>query len=199
MSAVPVPFVSPAEYLERERSALTKSQYFRGEIFLMAGGTPEHNQISGNLVTALNNALVDRPCIVFPSDQRYACPTGLITYPDVSVVCGEREYLDDRRDTLLNPLILVEVLSSSTEGYDRGKKFEHYRTMPSLREFILVAQDSATVERFVRESATGTWTLSEYHGLEAVLTIEVLNCQLALRDVYRKVDFPPVNPESITA
>lgn len=191
MSALPLLFVSQAEYLERERSAPTKSQYFRGEIFLMAGGTPEHNLISGNLLTALNNALEDRPCMVFPSDQRFACPTGLITYPDVSVVCGEREYLDDRRDTLLNPLVLVEVLSSSTEGYDRGKKFEHCRTIPSLQEYILVAQDSPTIERFVRDADTGKWVLSEHHGLDAVLTIDVLGCQITLGDIYRKVEFPP--------
>ncbi len=198
MSAVPVPFISQAEYLERERSAPTKSQYYRGEIFLMAGGSEAHNLISLNIGTALNNTLADRPCRVYPSDQRCACPTGLITYPDVSVVCGEREYLDGRQDTLLNPLVIVEVLSASTEGYDRGKKFEHYRTISSLREYILVAQDSVTVERFVRESATGKWTLSEYHGLDAVLTIDVLACNLALRDVYRKVDFPPELPSIVS-
>ncbi|MBI1347523.1 Uma2 family endonuclease [bacterium] len=194
MSAIPKPFVSQAEYLERERSAPAKSEYYRGDVFLMAGGSPNHNLIAGNLVTAFNNALQDRPCRVYPSDQRCACPTGLITYPDVSVVCGEREYLDDRQDTLLNPLVLVEVLSSSTEGYDRGKKFEHYRTIPSLQEYILVAQDSPTVERFVRDSDTGKWVLSEHHGLHAGLTIEALNCQISLRDVYRKVEFPPEIP-----
>ncbi|HET6425661.1 MAG TPA: Uma2 family endonuclease [Planctomycetaceae bacterium] len=194
MSAVSLPFVSQAEYLERERSAPTKSEYFRGEIFLMAGGSEAHNLISLNIGTALNNALADRPCRVYPSDQRYACPTGLITYPDVSVVCGEREYLDDRHDTLLNPLVLVEVLSASTEGYDRGKKFEHYRTISSLREYILVAPDSATVERFVRESTTGKWTLSEYHGFDAVLMIDALECSLGLREIYRKVELPPASP-----
>lgn len=194
MSAVPLPFVSQAEYLERERSAPTKSEYYRGEIFLMAGGSPEHNLIAGNLVTALNNALADRPCMVFPSDQRYACPTGLITYPDVSVICGEREYFDDRQDTLLNPLVIVEVLSTSTEGYDRGKKFEHYRTIASLQEYILVAQDSATLEKFTRDRATGNWILSEQHGLDAVLTIDALTCPLALKDVYRKVEFHPATP-----
>src|SRR5262249_43895306 len=103
MSAVPLPFVSREEYLERERSAPAKSQYVRGEIFPMAGGSPTHNQVAVNVTTALNNTLADRPCIIYPSDQRVATPTGLITYPDASAACGEREHLDDRKDTLLNP------------------------------------------------------------------------------------------------
>lgn len=194
MSAVPLPFISQAEYLEQERSAPTKSEYFRGDVFLMAGGSESPSLIAGNLVTALNNALGDRPCRVYTSDQRLKSPTGLFTYPDASVVCGDREYLDDRRDTLLNPLVVVEVLSPSTEGYDRGKKFEHYRTIPSLREYILVAQDAPTIERFFRENATGNWTLSEHHGLDDVVHITALNCPLALKDVFRKVDFPPNPP-----
>lgn len=194
MSAIPVPYLSQAEYLERERSAPTKSEYFRGDIFLMAGGSESHNLISLNIGTALNVVLADRPCRVYPSDQRISCLTGLMTYPDVSVVCGEREYLDDRRDTLLNPLVVIKVLSPSTEGYDRGKKFEHYRTILSLREYILVAQDAATIERFARDGASGQWTLSEYHGLDATLPLDALNCQIALKDVYRKIDFPPATP-----
>jgi Uma2 family endonuclease len=191
MTAVPLTFVSHAEYLERERSAPTKSQYYRGEIFLMSGGTSAHSRIAANLMTALNLALAERPCLVYSSDMRIACPKGLTTYPDASALCGEEEFLDDRHDTLLNPQLIVEVLSPSTESFDRGKKFELYRTIPALREYILVTQDAPTIERFVRETATGNWTLSEYHGLEATLPIDILNCQVALKDVYRKIDFPP--------
>lgn len=191
MSAVPLPFVSQAEYLERERSAPTKSEYFRGEIFMMSGGTSAHSRIAANITTSLNVVLSDRPCLVYSSDMRVACPTGLITYPDASALCGDEEFIDDRQETLLNPQIIFEVLSPSTEGYDRGKKFEHYRTVSSLREYILVAQDAATIERFARDGASGKWTLSEYHGLDATLPLDALNCQIALKDVYRKIDFPP--------
>ncbi len=198
MSAVPLPFISHAEYLERERSAPTKSQYYRGEIFLMSGGTSAHSRIAANVMTALNVALADRPCLVYSSDMRIACPTGLTTYPDASALCGDEEFLDDRRDTLMNPQVIVEVLSPTTESFDRGKKFERYRTIPSLREYILVAQDAPTIERFFRDHATGQWTLSEHHGLEDVVHIDALDCQLPLKDVFRKVDFPPDSPTVVS-
>ena len=198
MSAVPLPFVTQAEYLERERSAHTKSQYYRGEIYLMSGGTSAHSRITANITTALNVALADRPCLVYSSDMRIACPSELTTYPDASALCGGEEFLDDRRDTLLNPQLIVEVLSPSTERFDRGKKFEHYRAIGSLREYILVAQDTPTIERFFRESATGQWTLAEHHGLDDFVKIDALDCHLALKDVFRKVEFPPHPPTVVS-
>jgi Uma2 family endonuclease len=195
MSAVPLPRLSPAEFLERERLATTKSEFFRGEVFAMSGGSVAHNLISLNIGTTLNNTLAEGPCRVFPSDQRIAPPTGLITYPDVSVVCGELEFLDQREDTLTNPLVIVEVLSPSTERYDRGKKFEHYRSIPSLREYLLVSQEEATVECYSRDPDDGTWVLREAHGLEASVSITSLVCVLRLADVYRKVTFVPAADE----
>lgn len=194
MSAVSLPFVTQAEYLERERSAHTKSQYYRGEVYLMSGGTSAHSRIAANVITALNVALADRPCLVYSSDMRIACPSETTTYPDASALCGEEEFFDERRDTLLNPQVIVEVLSPSTERFDRGKKFEDYRAIVSLREYILVSQETPTVERFFRESTTGPWTLAEHHGLDDVFRIDALNCHLALKDVFRKVEFPPHPP-----
>jgi Uma2 family endonuclease len=191
MSAVPLPRLTPAEYLERERTASTKSEYFRGEVFAMSGGSVAHNLISLNIGTTLNNALAERPCRVFPSDQRVALPTGLMTYPDVTVVCGELEFLDRREDTLTNPLVIVEVLSPSTERYDRGKKFEHYRSLPSLREYLLVSQEEASIECYTRAHDDETWVLREAHGLESSIPVAALTCVLQLADVYRKVTFVP--------
>lgn len=148
------------EYLELERSASDKHELFAGEIFAMAGASYEHNQIVGNLVTALNLTLGER-CRVLPSDMRlHVRATGLYTYADASVVCDRPELTDDRPPALLNPLLIFEVLSDTTESYDRGKKFENYRTIPSLMHYVLVAQDRVLVEHYARQP-DGTWNLRE--------------------------------------
>ncbi len=191
MSAVPLPRLTPAEYLERERNAPTKSEYFRGEVFAMSGRSLNHNRIAANVISALVTALADRPCDVFTSDQRVATPTGLITYPDASILCGPAETLDNREDTLTNPLVIFEVLSPSTERYDRGKKFEHYRSIPSLREYVLVAQEEASIECYTRANDEETWVLREAHGLESSIPLAAIDGLLQLADVYRKITFVP--------
>jgi Uma2 family endonuclease len=140
-AAAPVRRLTEAEYLEFERRADVRHEFSDGEVFAMAGGTFAHSQIAGNLIRSIGNRL-PIACAVLTADMRVKCDmTGLYTYPDVSVVRGERRFLDDRQDTLLNPVMVVEVLSDATEAYDRGRKFEHYRRIPSLRGYLLVRQD----------------------------------------------------------
>jgi Putative restriction endonuclease len=128
--------LTPAEYLKIERAALSRHEYFRGQMFAKAGGSSRHCRIKTNVLSYLNSRLKGQPCSTYDSDLRIKCPTGLYTSPDASVLCGELEFDDEHKDTVLNPTLLVEVLSKSTEAYDRGKKFDHYRTIPSLREYV---------------------------------------------------------------
>ena len=160
-----VPAYSAAEYLRLERAATYRSEFYRGEIFAMAGGSPKHSRLKTNVLTELNNQLKGKPCVPFDSDLRIKCPTGLYTYPDASVICGELEVDDEHKDTVLNPTLIVEVLSKITEAYDRGKKFDHYRTIPSLREYLLVSQDEPMVQRFLRND-DGTWTMTAVSGMD---------------------------------
>ncbi|HUQ71770.1 MAG TPA: Uma2 family endonuclease, partial [Planctomycetaceae bacterium] len=168
-----------------------KSEYYRGEIFAMAGASEVHNIIVGNLIRHLGNALEGRPCQVYPSDMRVKCPTGLLTYPDVSIVCGERKFDDEQRDTLLNPRVLFEVLSPSREAYDRGKKFRHYRTLPSLREYVLIAQDQVCVEKFLLPNDGGPWTWTAQTEGENLLTLGSCEARVRIADLYAGVEFPP--------
>jgi len=187
MTSVPKRYVTPEEYLAQERRAEFRSEYFRGEIFAMSGASREHNLIAGNLNAEARNQLRDRPCEVYQSDMRVkVSSTGLYTYPDVVVVCGEPRFEDAEVDTLLNPTVLFEVLSETTENYDRGKKFEHYRTLPSLQEYVLVAQDKCHVEQFTRQP-DNRWLLWETGNLEGVLSLPSIGCELKLADVYAKV------------
>lgn len=184
-------FVTPEEYLERERAAETKSEYHDGAIVAMVGGTARHNQVTGNIYRHLGNQLEGGPCRIYINDVKVRIPAAnFYTYPDVFVVCGEEQFLDDRRDTLLNSTLIVEVLSPSTEAYDRGRKFAAYRTLPSLRDYVLAAQDEPRLERFTRQES-GLWVLSEHTGLDAVIELPSIGCSLALQDVYRGVDLPP--------
>lgn len=190
MSTVLVQRYTPEEYLERERAAGHKSEYYRGEIFAMAGASLAHNLIVKNLIRRLDEALEARDCVVLPSDMRVKCPTGLYTYPDVSIVCGEREFDDDRRDTLLNPRVLFEVLSPSTEAYDRGRKSEHYRTLPSLQEYVLVAQDRISVTKFRRPDGE-PWTWSVQTDPGESLMLGSCGATVKIADIYAGVEFPP--------
>ena len=181
--------LTPAEYLDIERVAAYRSEYFDGEMFAMAGGSPRHSLISANLIREVANRLKRRTCAVYESNLRIlVSATGLYTYPDASVVYGPLEFEDPRRDTVLNPTLLVEVLSQSTEAYDRGKKFSHYRQIPSLREYLLVSQEEAKIERFLRND-DGTWTLTEAAGLAATLALPSLGIEICLGEVFDKVDF----------
>src|SRR5687768_15897097 len=143
--------LTEAEYLARERKAHFKSEFYNGELYAMAGGSPMHSLIAANLITTLTNALKGRGCLTFTSDLRVKVEmTGLNTYPDVSVVCGELRFADAEEDTLVNPTLVAEVLSDATEGYDRGEKFEHYRRIPSLEACLLANQRKPALDLFLR-------------------------------------------------
>lgn len=140
------------------------------------------------MVTALDNQLRERPCNVYSNDMRVKVPnTGLFTYPDVVVTCGDESFVDDEQDTLLNPLVIFEVLSDSTEAYDRGKKFEHYQNIDSLSTYVLVAQDAPRIERYVRHDGGRTWIYTDAHEGDAMFKIEVIGCDLKLEELYAKV------------
>lgn len=194
MSAVPITLYTLAEYLAREEGAEYKSEFYQGQIFAMSGGSPEHNTASVNILTALRGRLRGLPCRPFNSDQQIRIPpNGLVAYPDVSVVCGELQRDPKAPNAINNPSVVFEVLSDSTENYNRGKKFDLYRQLESLREYILVAQDEAHVERFVRQ-ADDSWLLTVFKGLDAVVELATLGCSLTLAEVYEDVTFPPPKP-----
>ncbi len=193
MSAIPMqptPRITADEYLARERAASTKSEYFNGEIFAMSGASPAHVLIVTNVVRELSSQLRKRDCTVYSTDLRVkVSTTGLYTYPDVLVVCGTSRFEDEHADTLLNPKVIVEVLSKSTQDYDRGAKFEQYRTIESFTEYVLIAQDKPHVEHFVRQP-DGRWMLEETNRLADQITLESVGAHLALADVYEKVELP---------
>lgn len=191
MSSQIKPFVSPGEYLALEREAEYKSEYLNGDIFAMTGASRKHNLITSNMSAEFIRQLKSRPCEAYVSDMRVkVTATGLYTYPDVVVVCGEPKFEDAYVDTLLNPTVLVEVLSTSTERYDRIAKSSYYRTLDSLAEHLLVAQDKHRVEQYVRQP-DGQWLLIDYRSLEDVAKLQSIDCSLALRDVYDKVSIDP--------
>ena len=182
-------YTSPEEYLALEREAEYRSEYFNGEMFAMSGTSRAHSFIAGNVLTSLNNQFMERPCEAHVTDLRVkVSATGAYTYPDVVALCGEAELEDDHFDTLLNPNLIVEVLSPSTEAYDRGGKFEQYRTIESLTDFLLIAQDRVHVEHYVRQTDE-EWLLRAYNQPENKIHIASLGCDLALRGVYRRVEF----------
>ena len=184
------PFLSPQEYLARERCADWRSEFYRGEMFAMAGASWEHTLIKDNLAREAGNRLKDGPCRVVTSDLRVkVSATGLYTYPDLVIVCGEPQFEDQVQDTLLNPRVIVEVLSDSTEKYDRGTKFGHYRQLASLQEYVLVAQDRALVERFVRQ-ADDTWVLTAFSDLTGTFDFGSVAAAIPLAEICRGVQFP---------
>jgi Uma2 family endonuclease len=179
--------ITAEQYLAQERLAETKSEYLGGEVFAMAGASRQHNKIVVNILNALGPQLRRRPCDLYPSDMRVkVAATGLYTYPDVSVVCGELQFEDAEVDTLLNPMVIIEVLSKSTAAYDRGEKFEQYRKIPSLNEYLLIAQERCLAEHYVRQP-DGRWLLSEANDLQDVIELQSIGCRLALADVYEDV------------
>lgn len=190
MCAVPRHYLTPEEYLTLERQAETKSEYFQGEVYAMAGASPRHTLIAANTVALLVLGLKGRPCTVHGSDLRLKVPaTGLYSYADVTVVCGKAQFEDRHQDVVLNPTVIFEVLSRSTEGYDRGEKFEHYRTLESLTDYVLVSQRRPLVEHFARQ-ADGSWVLKPYAGVESTVLIPSIGCDLPLADMYDKVEWP---------
>ena len=180
--------VTPEEYLAAERRSEIKHEYDRGFIIAMAGASRWHNVITSSLNREISTQLKGRPCETYANDMRIlVADTGLYTYPDLVIACGEPRFLDAETDTLINPVAIVEVLSPSTEAYDRGKKFAHYRRIPSLVEFVLVAQDRPLVERFTRRG--DEWALATFEGLDATLALESAGVRVPLREIYDRVDF----------
>ena len=186
-------FYTPEEYLALEESAAYKSEYFRGEIFAMSGGSRNHSIIAANIITALNQALVDKPCEVYTSDMRLLVEAnGLYTYPDVMVVCGKPQLVKGRNDTVTNPLLIVEVLSPSTREYDRVRKFGLYREIESLRAYMLVDSEQVHVTYLERAARRSRWTIEMLDILEAMVRLGPLSCEIALQRMYSKVEFEPV-------
>lgn len=197
MLTVPKQFITPEQYLYRERKAEFRSEYFRGEMFAMAGASANHNLIVGNCVQNIGQQLKKKPCRVYPSDLKLRIQaTGLYTYPDLSVVCGEPQLESDHGDVLLNPVVLIQVLSDSTEAYDRGKKFEHYRTIPSLKHYVLIAQDRHSIDCFSLNT-DGSWSLTACQTPTGTVELAAIHSQLSAVEVYDKVVFPkPTEPNA---
>lgn len=188
MPLQPKTYITPDEYLELERNSEYKSEYFNGEIFAMGGASPRHVLIVTNVVSELRSQLKNQPCTVYSTDLRVSVsPTGLYTYPDVVVVCGDPQFSDSRKDTLINPILIVEVLSKSTKNYDRGEKFEQYRTIDSFKEYVLVAQDKHHVEHYIKQP-DNTWVLSETNWIENNIELTSIGCNLKLGEIYDKVN-----------
>jgi Uma2 family endonuclease len=186
MASDPRPRISPEEYLALERQAETKSEYLDGEIFAMTGASRKHNRLNLNLAFILDSQLKVEGCEVYASEMRVkVAESGLYTYPDVVVACGEPQFEDAEVDTLLNPQLIIEVLSKSTQDYDRGTKFLHYRALASLREYVLVAQDRIHVEHYLRQN--DAWRLTETDRREDVIELASVGARLALADVYDRV------------
>ena len=193
--SIPVPArLTPEEYLERERAAEYKSEYAGGEIVAMSGAKEAHVLITWNTGAALHAQLRGRPCRAYVSDMRVAVATaGSYRYPDVVALCEVPRFLDERRDTLLNPSVIVEVLSASTEKTDRIEKWAEYRRLESLQEYVLVAQDQMRVECYRRHG--DVWIFRELSEPDAVLELPSVGCAVALRDVYERVEFGVESPE----
>ena len=188
MATASQPLLTPEQYLAHERRAEVKSEYVNGRVYAMTGASRAHNLITLNIASELRAKLRGRPCETYLSDMRVkVAPTGLYTYPDVVALCEPPRFEDAQVDTLINPAVIVEVLSPSTERYDRGEKFAHYRRLDSLQEYVIVAQERARVEHYARHGAQ--WILTEAVDLDASIELPALGCALALRDVYERVDF----------
>lgn len=188
MPAIQKTLLSESEYLEEERKALTKSEYYKGEVFAMSGASKNHNRIVAALIGELYAFLKGKSCNVYPSDLRVKNPeNGLYTYPDVTIVCGKEEYLDEEFDTLLNPTVIIEVLSPTTEEYDRGTKFKLYRSIPSLQNYIMISSTDFSAEVYTRMD-DDKWNLNMTKEKEGAIHISALDFDLPLNDVYAQVE-----------
>ena len=179
--------VNRDEYLEYDSTSELKHEFFQGEIFAMSGGTFNHSAISTNVTSSLSNLLNKSPCRPMNSDMRVSTPSGLDTYPDISVFCGDPE-LTDNNCTLLNPALLIEVLSPSTKNYDRGDKFLHYRSIASLQDYLLIDSESIHIEHYQRQDVN-EWLLHEYRQLDERLHLKSLDKTLSVKSVYEQVNF----------
>ena len=181
--------ITPEEYLALERKSETKSEYYAGEMFALAGASLRHNLIAGNVLAAIHIQLKGSDCQVYPSDLRVKVPQiPYYAYADVTVVCGQAQLEDEHADNLLNPIVIVEILSRSTERRDRTSKFESYRRIETLREYVLIAQDASKVEQYSKQPE-GTWLFSETIDTHGTLKLASIGCELSLSDIYARVDF----------
>lgn len=195
MTPQPRQYITEETYLERERQSTTKSEYFDGHMYAMSGASEAHNLIAANLIATFHGQLRQRPCRVYPSDMRVkVLQTGLYTYPDVMVVCGPPQFVDEKRDTITNPTVIIEILSPSTERYDRGVKFRHYRLIETLRDYILVAQDRRHIEHYTRQEH-GLWIFEESSAAEEQVAIQSIACSISIADAYEKVELDDSAPE----
>ena len=194
MSAVPKRVWTAQEYLAQERLAEFRSEFYRGEVFAMAGASFEHTRINDNLAQKVGNQLENSPCQILTRDLRVKVnATGLYTYPDAVIVCGKPEFDDSDVATLLNPRVLIEILSDSTESYDRGGKFAQYRQIPTFQEYVLITQDQALVERYVRQP-DGSWMLTISSDLADTFEFASVPVRVPLAEIYRGVTFPERPP-----
>lgn len=188
MSTQKIKKLTPEEYLEIERNAEFKSEYYNGEMFALAGASYVHNRITRNISKALGLQLKGKVCEEFQSDLKIKEKiSGLFTYPDVVVIRGEPEFYDDEKDVVVNPAVIMEVLSKSTETYDRGFKFELYRRIETLKDYFMVSQDKISIEYYTRND-DDSWTLKEFKKINQNIEIKSIGCILELKDVYYKVD-----------
>jgi Uma2 family endonuclease len=189
MSTQSKSFITREECLEIDREAEYKSEYLNGEMFAMSGGRAPHNQIGANIIAELVRQTRQRQCIVYTSDQRVQVEaSGLYTYPDSAVVSSEPRFLDETRDTLLNPCLIVEVLFPSTEAYNRGRKFAHYKKIESLMECLLVSSQEKQADLF-RRGNDGLWVVVSAEKPEDILELTSIGCRLVMADIYEKVEF----------
>ncbi len=181
-------YITPEEYLAIERRAEYKSEYIDGMIYEMSGANLRHNTIVANLIIELGSQLRGKPCLTLPSDMKVRLPDSRkFFYPDVSVFCGEPQFHDDREDVLLNPILIVEVLSATTAAFDRGEKFQAYQQIESLQEYILISQDKHLIEQYVRQTKEA-WTYTATVGLESALSLPSIGCVLSASAVYEKTN-----------
>lgn len=193
MASIPDPRINPVEYLRRERLAEEKSEFADGYVYAMSGASVPHNTIQPNLTIAIGNALKGSPCRPLGSDMKVRTPSSrLFAYPDLTIVCGQLELHDEQKDVLLNPTVIIEILSPSTEKWDRGGKFARYQSIPSLQDYVLVSQDIPRVERFSRYGEE--WTLANSEGLGATLRLPSIGIEISLADIYEDVEFDPMAP-----
>lgn len=182
-------YISPEEYLEMERSAAEKHEYYRGEIFAMSGASLKHNKVFANVFGELAHRLKGKGCQPFGSDLRIHIPKNtLYTYPDITIICGSPDLLDDNFDTATNPTVIIELLSKSTRNYDMGEKFALYRDINSLNEYILIDTERIYAEKYIRH-ADKSWQLTDYKSIDNSFTIDTVQISLSLKDVYADVSF----------
>ena len=192
MVSNPVTKLTEEQYLAIDRAAEFRSEFVDGEMFAMSGGSLRHARLQRNLLFELQSALRDTGCEAFTSDMRVRVPaTRMYAYPDVTVICGKPVLSDEQQDILLNPVVIFEVLSPTTEKYDRGLKFQHYRAIESLKDYILVDQNQVLIEQFTRQD-DNTWTLRDYQLLDQELTIPSINVSLPVRRIYDRIELPGV-------